>query len=173
MSFLSLKLPLAIFWKKNNFLSIFLKINVKFLAIFWQSNGNFPEGQDLTISSSIWCLVSLGGSARIWWAWWARRACIWRRPWTPCHCKLRTRRPQCGWREWAFARVPYADRSSPTQYTGPEWTRSHLGCSSRRSDLGIVGRDRGGLDFLKLTNKHVTSVYKSKSSSLIAQGFIV
>ena len=28
-------------------MSIFLKKNVKLLAIFWQSNGNFPEGHDV------------------------------------------------------------------------------------------------------------------------------
>ena len=33
------------FWKKWKFLAIFLKKYVKFLAIFWHSNGNFPEGQ--------------------------------------------------------------------------------------------------------------------------------
>ena len=36
---------LAFFWKKWIFLAIFLKKNVKFLTIFWHSNGNFPEGQ--------------------------------------------------------------------------------------------------------------------------------
>ena len=30
--------------KNENFVN-FLEKNVKFLAIFWQSNGNFPEGQ--------------------------------------------------------------------------------------------------------------------------------
>ena len=43
--FFSKKLPMAIFLKKvKNFGHFFWK-NVKFLAIFWQSNGNFPEGQ--------------------------------------------------------------------------------------------------------------------------------
>ena len=33
--------------KMTIFVNFFEK-NVKFLAIFWQSNGNFPEGQNLT-----------------------------------------------------------------------------------------------------------------------------
>ena len=32
-------------WKIWQFLSIFFEKNVKILAIFWQSNGNFPDGQ--------------------------------------------------------------------------------------------------------------------------------
>ena len=36
--------------KKTIFVNLFEK-NVKFLAIFWQSNGNFPEGQVHTSSS--------------------------------------------------------------------------------------------------------------------------
>ena len=41
--FFSKKLPMAILLKNDNFCQFFWK-NVKFLAIFWQSNGNFPEG---------------------------------------------------------------------------------------------------------------------------------
>ena len=44
-SFFSKKLPMAIFWKKMKIFCIFFGKNVKFLANFWQSNGNFPEGQ--------------------------------------------------------------------------------------------------------------------------------
>ena len=36
---------MAIFWKKMKIFGNFFGKNVKFLAIFWQSNGNFPEGQ--------------------------------------------------------------------------------------------------------------------------------
>ena len=32
-------------WKKKTIFVNFFEKNVKFLAIFWQSNGNFPEGQ--------------------------------------------------------------------------------------------------------------------------------
>ena len=42
--FFQKKMSLAIFWINENF-GIFGGKNVKFLAIFWQSNGNFPEGQ--------------------------------------------------------------------------------------------------------------------------------
>jgi len=38
-------LPMAIFLKKMKILGNFFEKNVKFLEIFWQSNGNFPEGQ--------------------------------------------------------------------------------------------------------------------------------
>ena len=38
-------MPLGILLKKRQFLSIFFWKNVKFLAFFWHSNGNFPEGQ--------------------------------------------------------------------------------------------------------------------------------
>ena len=38
-------MPLAIFLKKMKIVGNFFGKNVKFLAIFWQSNGNFPEGQ--------------------------------------------------------------------------------------------------------------------------------
>ena len=43
-------LPLAIFWEKMTIFGIFFEKNVKFLATFWQSNGNFPESQQLTYS---------------------------------------------------------------------------------------------------------------------------
>ena len=36
---------LEILLKKNENFCQFFEKNVKFLAIFWQSNGNFPEGQ--------------------------------------------------------------------------------------------------------------------------------
>ena len=49
-SFFSKKLPLAIFLKKKMAFFFFWK-NVKFLAIFWQSNVNFPEGQVETLSA--------------------------------------------------------------------------------------------------------------------------
>jgi len=38
------------FGKKWQILTIFLKENVKFLAIFWHSNGNFSEGQVQIVS---------------------------------------------------------------------------------------------------------------------------
>ena len=44
--FFSTKLSMAILLKKWQFLSIFFFKNVKFLEIFWHSNGNFPEGQN-------------------------------------------------------------------------------------------------------------------------------
>ena len=47
LSFFSKKLPFAIFLKKMKIFGNFKK-NFKFLAIFWQSNGNFPEGQPWT-----------------------------------------------------------------------------------------------------------------------------
>ena len=41
------KLPkIFIFFKKITIFFNFFEKNVKFLAIFWQSNGNFPEGQN-------------------------------------------------------------------------------------------------------------------------------
>ena len=36
---------MAIFWEKLTIVCNFSEKNVKFLAIFGQSNGNFPEGQ--------------------------------------------------------------------------------------------------------------------------------
>ena len=59
---------LDIFSKKIPKIFIFLKKNVKFLAIFWHSNGNFPEGELLTRSESCWPAWLCGCSPRVTWA---------------------------------------------------------------------------------------------------------
>ena len=43
--FIKKKMPMAIFLKKMKIFGNFFWKSVKFLPIFWQSNGNFPEGQ--------------------------------------------------------------------------------------------------------------------------------
>ena len=43
---------MAILLKKMKIFVNFFEKNVKFLAIFWQSNGNFPEGQVGTVQSA-------------------------------------------------------------------------------------------------------------------------
>ena len=74
-SFFSKKLPMAIFLKKMKIFGNFFRKNVKFLAIFWQSNGNFPEGQvtskgDVchTFFSRDWPRAS--GRRGLWWNVW-------------------------------------------------------------------------------------------------------
>jgi len=75
---LRIKWPMAIFLKKRmKFFGSFFWKNVKFLAIFWQSNGNFPEGQLETSVTNIntfysctaasWmCLIKLLTSEKSW-----------------------------------------------------------------------------------------------------------
>ena len=67
LSFFQKKLPMAIFLKKWQFLVIKKKdnfwlvlfLNVKFWAIFWHSDGNFPEGQVVIFWVHYWRLANL------------------------------------------------------------------------------------------------------------------
>ena len=54
--FFSTKLPMAILLKKMTIFGKFFEKNVKFLAMFWHSNGNFPEGQ-------VFCMLHSQGQA--------------------------------------------------------------------------------------------------------------
>ena len=64
--FFQKKLPMAIFLKKMKIFGNFFWKNVKFLAIFWQSNGNFPEGQTCTGSRPIFSSILFHICVPVW-----------------------------------------------------------------------------------------------------------
>ena len=65
-SFFFKKIAIGNFFEKMKIFGYFLKKNVKFLAIFWQSNGNFPKGQLTSVLLTM--RYSVGDSSRFSWS---------------------------------------------------------------------------------------------------------
>ena len=91
MSFFSTKLPLAILLKKMTIFIKFFEKNVKFLAIFWHSNGNFPEGQHWICSLTLLLFVHPQVGQ------WYRD--VWTAPWTSTGAGKTTGKVSAPWKE--------------------------------------------------------------------------